>query len=85
MAGLAQFLLDVVDDGVDLTFVGCRCDDETIGDHQLLRHVEHHDVGRQFLVCCEGRDAGHLEGFCRCAHYVLFLSLFKWIDVGAPT
>ncbi len=85
MTGVAQLLLDVVDDRVDLTLVGCRCDDEAVGDHQLLRHVEHHDVGRQLLVCGEGRDAGHLECFCRCAHYVLFLSVFKWFVVGAST
>ncbi len=53
----AHFLLDLVDDRVDLTLVGRRCDDEIVGDHQLPRHVDDHDVVGE-LGCRRPRGNG---------------------------
>jgi hypothetical protein len=43
-ADVAQLVLDLVDDRPDLPVVGRRADQERVGDHQLLRHVERDDV-----------------------------------------
>ena len=46
VAGPAHLLLDLVDNGVDLPFVGSRGDDEAVGDDQLTGDVDDDDVSR---------------------------------------
>ena len=70
-AGLAQLLLDLVDDRLDLALVGRRAEQEGVGDHELLADVEGQDVLGQ-LVGGRPRGCVHqLDGVVGGGHAVL--------------
>jgi hypothetical protein len=47
--GLAQLVLDVINDRLDLAIVGCRAEQERVGDDKLLAHVVGDDVGSELV------------------------------------
>ena len=59
---LVERLLDAVDDRLDLTVVGRRAQQEDIGDHEGLGHVEQHDVLGQLVRRGLCREVRELEG-----------------------
>ena len=61
-AELPQPLLDRVDDRLDLAVVGRRAQDEAVGDHQLLAHVEGEDVVGELVGGRLGGGDGQLAG-----------------------
>ena len=61
VAGLAHFLFDLVDDGVDLSFVGRRGDHEAVGDDELIGHVDDDDVVGKLRGRRAGGDGGHVD------------------------
>ncbi len=61
VAGLAHLLLDLVDNGVDLPFVGRRGDDEAVGDDQLIGHVDDDDIVGKLRRGRARGDSGHLD------------------------
>ena len=71
----AHRILDLVDDGLHLTVVGGRGDDEVVRHADEVAHLLHHDVGGLLLVGRAGRDEGAFPRSLlgrRCAHAVPF-------------
>ncbi len=76
---LAQCLLDAVDHGADLAFVGGGDDEEHVGDGQLLRHVEGDEVGAELVGRRGGGGLGEPEGMVGGGQGSLFVG---WYGVG---
>src|ERR1035437_8811427 len=49
-AELAELVLDPVDDRADLTVVGCRRQNEDVGERKLLTDVNRDDLAGQFVL-----------------------------------
>ena len=94
----AQFVEDVVRDGLDVRVRSARCDDEIVGQNRLVAHVEDGDVKRLDLVGALANQRGFVArhlGFQRLhvgcglgqrvgALFSLGLQLRVQIQVSAP-
>ena len=61
-ADLAQLVLDLVDDRLDLPVVGAAGEQEGVGDRELLAHVEGEEVGGELVGGGAGRRVHQLDG-----------------------